>query len=97
MEKLVDVGNGMAGVGCVEQILKYGNKFEITIFGDETHLNYNRILLSSVLAAGRLRFSISEPTFWRLIIAARARADLSPKESFLERRWYVRFMRGRLT
>ena len=50
MEKLVVVGNGMAGIGCVEQILKYARKFEITIFGDETHLNYNRILLSSVLA-----------------------------------------------
>ena len=50
MEKLVVVGNGMAGIGCVEQILKYGHKFAITIFGDETHLNYNRILLSSVLA-----------------------------------------------
>jgi nitrite reductase (NADH) large subunit len=50
MEKLVVVGNGMAGVGCVEQILKYAKKFEITLFGDETHLNYNRILLSSVLA-----------------------------------------------
>jgi len=40
----------MAGIGCVEQILKYAKKFEITLFGDETHLNYNRILLSSVLA-----------------------------------------------
>ena len=50
MEKLVVVGNGMAGIGCVEQILKYSNKLAITIFGDETHLNYNRILLSSVLA-----------------------------------------------
>ena len=50
MEKLVVVGNGMAGVACVEQILKYGQKFDITIFGDETHVNYNRILLSSVLA-----------------------------------------------
>jgi nitrite reductase (NADH) large subunit len=50
MEKLVVVGNGMAGIGCVEQILKYTKKFEITLFGDETHLNYNRILLSSVLA-----------------------------------------------
>ena len=50
MEKLVVVGNGMAGIGCVEQILKYAKKFEITVFGDETHLNYNRILLSSVLA-----------------------------------------------
>ena len=50
MEKLVVVGNGMAGVACVEQILKHAPKFEITIFGDETHVNYNRILLSSVLA-----------------------------------------------
>jgi nitrite reductase (NADH) large subunit len=40
----------MAGVGCVEQILKHSTKFEITIFGEETHVNYNRILLSSVLA-----------------------------------------------
>ncbi|MGB6946693.1 MAG: nitrite reductase large subunit NirB [Bryobacteraceae bacterium] len=34
----------------MEQILKYRPDFDITIFGDETHVNYNRILLSSVLA-----------------------------------------------
>jgi nitrite reductase (NADH) large subunit len=50
MKKLVVVGNGMAGVGCVEQILKHSHKFDITVFGEETHVNYNRILLSSVLA-----------------------------------------------
>lgn len=50
MQKLLVVGNGMAGVACVEQILRHSPKFEITIFGDETHVNYNRILLSSVLA-----------------------------------------------
>jgi nitrite reductase (NADH) large subunit len=50
MKKLVVVGNGMAGVACVEQILKYRHDFQITIIGDETHVNYNRILLSSVLA-----------------------------------------------
>jgi len=50
MQKLVVVGNGLAGVACVEQILKHAPKFEIAIFGDETHVNYNRILLSSVLA-----------------------------------------------
>src|SRR5579862_4702113 len=49
-EQLVVVGNGMAGVACVEQILKQPHNFEITIFGDETHANYNRILLSLVLA-----------------------------------------------
>src|SRR5260370_36807621 len=50
MNGLVVVGSGMAGVACVEQILKLSHDFEITIFGDETHVNYNRILLSSVLA-----------------------------------------------
>jgi len=49
-EQLVVVGNGMAGVSCVEQILKQPHNFDITIFGDETHVNYNRILLSLVLA-----------------------------------------------
>src|SRR6266567_1741949 len=49
LEKLIVIGNGMAGIACVEQVLKYEKKFEIVIFGDETHVNYNRILLSSVL------------------------------------------------
>ncbi|MDP9114151.1 MAG: nitrite reductase large subunit NirB [Acidobacteriota bacterium] len=49
-QQLVVVGNGMAGVSCVEQILKRPHDFDITIFGDETHVNYNRILLSLVLA-----------------------------------------------
>src|ERR1051326_8817687 len=53
MEELVMIGNGMAGVACLEQILKHTTKFDITIFGDETHANYNRILLSSVLAGER--------------------------------------------
>jgi len=49
-QQLIVVGNGMAGVACVEQILKQPHDFEITIFGDEPHVNYNRILLSLVLA-----------------------------------------------
>ncbi len=53
MKQLVVVGNGMAGVACVEEILKYDPRFAITIFGDETHVNYNRIMLSSVLAGER--------------------------------------------
>lgn len=48
--RLVVVGNGMAGIGCLEQILKYQPGFAVTVFGDETHVNYNRVLLSSVLA-----------------------------------------------
>jgi nitrite reductase (NADH) large subunit len=49
-ERLVVVGNGMAGMACLEQILKYEPAFAITVFGDETHTNYNRVMLSSVLA-----------------------------------------------
>jgi len=50
VNRLVVIGNGMAGVACVEQILRHAPKFDITVFGEETHVNYNRILLSSVLA-----------------------------------------------
>ncbi|AYB44887.1 nitrite reductase large subunit NirB [Paenibacillus lautus] len=49
-KKLVVVGNGMAGIRCVEEILKLGPElFDITIFGAEPRPNYNRILLSKVL------------------------------------------------
>jgi nitrite reductase (NADH) large subunit len=53
MDQLTIIGNGMAGVACLENILTHKRKFDITIFGDETHANYNRILLSSVLAGER--------------------------------------------
>ena len=50
-QKLVVIGNGMAGARTVEEILGRGGgeKFEITMFGDEPYGNYNRILLSNVL------------------------------------------------
>ena len=50
-QKLVLIGNGMAGIRCIEEILENGGAdlFTITVFGSERHVNYNRILLSSVL------------------------------------------------
>jgi nitrite reductase (NADH) large subunit len=49
--RLVLVGNGMAGVRTVEELLKIKpDHYDITIFGAEPHPNYNRILLSPVLA-----------------------------------------------
>ncbi|QKE38307.1 nitrite reductase large subunit NirB [Ferrovum myxofaciens] len=49
--KLVMVGNGMAGVRALEELLKLApDKYDITVFGSEPHPNYNRILLSPVLA-----------------------------------------------
>jgi nitrite reductase (NADH) large subunit len=49
--KLVMVGNGMAGVRTLEELLKIAPElYDITVFGAEPHPNYNRILLSPVLA-----------------------------------------------
>jgi nitrite reductase [NAD(P)H] large subunit len=49
--KLVLVGNGMAGVRTLEELLKAApDHYDITVFGDEPHPNYNRIMLSPMLA-----------------------------------------------
>ncbi len=49
--KLVMVGNGMAGVRTLEELLKIApDLYDISVFGAEPHPNYNRILLSPVLA-----------------------------------------------
>lgn len=51
VERLVVIGNGMAGVRAVEEILSRApGRFAITVFGAEPHGGYNRILLSPVLA-----------------------------------------------
>ncbi len=49
-EKLVVIGNGMAGMRTVEELLELApEKYDITVFGSEPYGNYNRILLSPVL------------------------------------------------
>ncbi|MGH8541279.1 MAG: nitrite reductase small subunit NirD, partial [Stenotrophobium sp.] len=49
--RLVVVGNGMAAMRVVEEILRIAPElYDITVFGAEPHGNYNRILLSPVLA-----------------------------------------------
>lgn len=54
MQKLVVAGNGMAGMRVVETLLEQGSgsacQYQISVFGEEPHGNYNRIQLSSVLA-----------------------------------------------
>ena len=51
-QRLVVIGNGMAGARFVEEVLarRGGDLFEIVMFGDEPYGNYNRILLSGVLS-----------------------------------------------
>ena len=50
-ERLVVIGNGMAGCRAVEELLKRApDRYQIAIFGAEPRVNYNRIMLSPVLA-----------------------------------------------
>jgi nitrite reductase (NADH) large subunit len=53
--RLVVIGNGMAGMRTVEELMKLGGvgQYDVTVFGAEPHVNYNRILLSSVLAGDK--------------------------------------------
>ena len=49
-QKLVLIGNGMAGIRTIEEVLKINPEgFDITVFGTEHYPNYNRIQLSKVL------------------------------------------------
>ncbi|PVX30609.1 nitrite reductase large subunit NirB [Sphingomonas pokkalii] len=60
-EHLVVIGNGMAGCRAVEELLaRDGTRFRVTIFGAEPQVNYNRIMLSPVLAG--------EKTFEEIVI-----------------------------
>ncbi len=50
-EHLVVIGNGMAGCRAVEELLaRDADRYRVTIFGAEPRVNYNRIMLSPVLA-----------------------------------------------
>ncbi len=64
--KLVMVGNGMAGVRTLEELLKIApDLYDITVFGAEPHPNYNRIMLSPVLAGEQtIEQIILNPLAW---------------------------------
>ena len=51
-QRLVVIGNGMAGARAVEEVLARGgaDMFDIVMFGDEPYGNYNRIMLSNILS-----------------------------------------------
>lgn len=60
-DHLVVIGNGMAGCRAVEELLaRDPHRYRVTIFGAEPHVNYNRIMLSPVLAG--------EKTFEQIVI-----------------------------
>jgi nitrite reductase (NADH) large subunit len=60
-QHLVVIGNGMAGCRAVEELIaRDPTRYRVTIFGAEPHVNYNRIMLSPVLAG--------EKTFEQIVI-----------------------------
>ena len=65
-QKLVVIGNGMAGARVVEEILKRArDRFDIVMFGAEPYGNYNRILLSNVLNGSQAATEIfMNPLAW---------------------------------
>src|SRR3989304_8495836 len=91
-ERLIVIGSGMAGVATVESLLTRRRDVAVTIFGSESHINYNRVLLSSVLA-GEAGFEdiILNPLDWYEqhgielhINATVSRIDLSGKRVITE-------------
>jgi nitrite reductase (NADH) large subunit len=72
--RLIVIGNGMAGVAAVEEVRSLSSEIAITIFGDEPYPNYNRILLSDVLAGKQSKEGIIlNPLDWY----AKRRIDLN--------------------
>ena len=65
-ERLVVIGNGMAGARVVEEILQRdAERFAITMFGAEPYGNYNRILLSNVLnGSQKIEETFLNPLAW---------------------------------
>ncbi len=64
--RLVLIGNGMAGVRTLEELLKIApDLYDITVFGAEPYGNYNRILLSPLLAGEKsLDEIMTNPRAW---------------------------------
>lgn len=96
-QRLVMIGNGMAGMRVIEELLRIApDAYEITVFGAEPHGNYNRILLSPVLAGEKTLDDIMlHPPAWY----AEAGIDLHLGEPVVEidrRQRTVRSAAGRV-
>lgn len=65
-KRLLLVGNGMAGIACIEEVLRLDpDRYDITVFGAEKYPNYNRVLLSQVLQGETsLESLILNPVSW---------------------------------
>ena len=87
-QKLVVIGNGMAGARVVEEILKRArDRFDIVMFGAEPYGNYNRILLSNVLNGSQPATEIfMNPLAWYAENGIRLHAGVKATKIDRERR-----------
>ena len=88
-ERLVVIGNGMAGAKFVEEVVRRGgcDRFDIVVFGDEPHGNYNRILLSGVLSGvQRPQDIFLNPLSWYARNGVTLRAGVRAERIVLESR-----------
>src|SRR2546425_5621421 len=90
-QKLVVIGNGMAGARVVEEILKRApDRFDIVMFGAEPYGNYNRILLSNVLNGSQPATDIfMNPLAWYRDSGIRLHAGVKATRIDRERRVVV--------
>ncbi|HKP78740.1 MAG TPA: FAD-dependent oxidoreductase, partial [Phenylobacterium sp.] len=86
-QKLVVIGNGMAGCRAVQEVLKRDpGRYDITIFGAEPRVNYDRIMLSPVLA-GEKSFAdivINDEAWYRendIVLHAGVRVEAIDREA----------------
>ena len=63
MRRLVVVGNGMAGMACVEQILKYDPQFRITVFGENSDPLAERIVYRNRRARLKIAVKQDRPSY----------------------------------
>lgn len=65
-QKLILVGNGMAALRLLEQLIERGpSRYAVTVFGGEPRAGYSRVLLSALLAGERAREEIiTHPEDW---------------------------------
>src|SRR4051812_36124149 len=90
-ERLIVIGNGMAGARVVEEILKRTpDRFDIVMFGAEPYGNYNRILLSNVLNGSQAATEIfMNPLSWYRENGVRLHAGVRATQIDRERRVVV--------
>ncbi len=64
-QKLIIIGNGMAAIRLLEELIEKQSPFDITVFGSEPHAGYNRILLSPLLSGEQtLNDVVTHPIDW---------------------------------